>query len=140
MQGEHDPPVSITEQGALWWVTLHGNGASAAEHREFAEWVVRSPERVEAYLHAARVQRALRSSSIEWPDTPVEVLLREARAAPPEPFPMPVAHVVTVPANPDRAARAWLRSAVGLAAAVLIGIGLVYQKLIFARPQVPPQS
>ena len=23
---------------------------------------------------------------------------------------------------------------------VLIGIGLVYQKLIFARPQVPPQS
>jgi transmembrane sensor len=72
---------SIVEEAAHWWITFHGGDASPAEHREFAEWVARSPERVEAYLRAAQLEHTLKKSVIDWPATPTEVLISEAKAS-----------------------------------------------------------
>jgi transmembrane sensor len=72
---------SIVEEAAHWWVTFHEGDASPAEHREFAEWVARSPERVEAYLRAAQLEHTLKKSDIDWPATPIEVLVSEAKAS-----------------------------------------------------------
>ena len=77
--------VPIAEQAAQWWVILHSEGATGADHREFGEWVARSPERVEAYLQTARLVHALKSPTVRWPTTPAEQLIREAKQAPPEP-------------------------------------------------------
>ena len=73
MTREKEIPASIGEQAALAWETFHGaEQASAAEHREFAEWIARSPEHVEAYLRVARMMGALKSSAVTWPDTSAE--------------------------------------------------------------------
>ncbi len=77
-----DLPNSLSGQAAHWWVLLHGDGASGAEHREFGEWVAKSPERVEAYLQMAKLMRALNAGTVRWPDTPVDELTREARERP----------------------------------------------------------
>ena len=86
MARETDSSLSIPEQAAHWWVILHSEGASGADHREFGEWVARSPERVEAYLQTARLMHALESPSVRWPTTPAEQLIREAKQASPEPL------------------------------------------------------
>jgi len=79
---EIDPNAPVTEQASCWWVLLNEADTSAAERRAFAEWVVRSPERVEAFLQAARLSQALKSNTTRWPDTPVEELILAAQAAP----------------------------------------------------------
>jgi transmembrane sensor len=89
MARETDSSIPIPEQAAHWWVILHSEGASGADHREFGEWVARSPERVEAYLQTARLMRALKSPAVRWPDTPAELLIREAKASAPEPLRLP---------------------------------------------------
>src|ERR1700735_1084840 len=77
--------TSILEQASHWWELLHSDSASNSDHREFGEWVARSPERVEAYLQTARLVHALKSPTVRWPTTPAEQLIREAKRAPPEP-------------------------------------------------------
>jgi len=88
MQRDHtneiDPTEPVTEQASRWWVLLNEGSATAADHLAFGEWVSRSPERVEAYLQAARLTVALKSHRTRWPDTPIEDLIRAARAAPSE--------------------------------------------------------
>lgn len=69
------------EEAAHWWTLLHGEGATAADRREFLSWVSRSPERIEAYLGMERLMTALRSPEVQWPDTPAEALIREARSS-----------------------------------------------------------
>jgi transmembrane sensor len=133
MRDEHDLAASMTEQAAFGWMVTHGDGASTAEHREFAEWVVKSPERVAAYLRAVRVQQALKSPAIKWPDTPAETLIREAKAAPPEPVQMPLADVVVLPASRRRVAPIRLRTVFAMAAAVVLAVGIAW--LMPARPQ-----
>jgi transmembrane sensor len=81
-----------SEEAAHWWTLLHGEGATAADRREFLSWVSRSPERVQAYLGMERLMAALQSRKVRWTDTPAEVLIREAKSfsesAPvPAPFP-----------------------------------------------------
>src|SRR5262245_58523302 len=78
---ELDPTAPLTEQASFWWVLLNEGTASAADHRAFAEWVMRSPERVEAFLETARLNRALKSKELRWPDTSVEELVRAAKAS-----------------------------------------------------------
>lgn len=73
---------SIAEQAAEWWARLHDEAVTPADQREFGEWVARSPERIAAYLRTARLMRALRSGRAEWPQTPADELIREAKAAP----------------------------------------------------------
>jgi transmembrane sensor len=63
-------------------VLLNEREATPADHRAFGEWVARSPERVEAYLQAAQLTLALRLPGADWPDTPVDELIRAAKAAP----------------------------------------------------------
>lgn len=70
-----------SEQAAHWWTLMHGEGATAAERREFLSWVSRSPERIEAYLGMEQLMAALQSQKVQWPDTPAEVLIREARSS-----------------------------------------------------------
>ena len=48
MTRENEDLTSISEQAAHWWVVLRDGDASAAEKREFIEWVTRAPDRVEA--------------------------------------------------------------------------------------------
>lgn len=81
MSRKSDLTPSIAEEAAEWWVVFHDKDeqASAADHREFAAWVTRSPERMEAYLTAAQVDHALKKGEIKWPTTPIEPLLRETR-------------------------------------------------------------
>lgn len=74
----------IAQQAAHWWTVLQGENVSAADYREFSEWVMRSPERVEAVLRAAQLMRALKSEDVRWPDISAEALIREAKAAPAE--------------------------------------------------------
>jgi transmembrane sensor len=86
MQKDYSPEIdsttSITEQASAWWVLLNHGDATPTDHHAFGEWVARSPERVEAYLQTARLTRALQSRDLQWPDTPVDTLIREAKSAP----------------------------------------------------------
>jgi ferric-dicitrate binding protein FerR (iron transport regulator) len=95
MQRDHtneiDPTTPITEQASRWWVLLNEGSATPADCRAFGEWVSRSPERVEAYLQAARLTLALKSHKTRWPDTPIDDLVRAARAAPSEVVGLPSA-------------------------------------------------
>lgn len=70
-----------SEEAAHWWTLLHGDGATAADRREFLSWVSRSPERIEAYLGMERLMAALQSQKVLWPDTPAEALIREAKSS-----------------------------------------------------------
>jgi ferric-dicitrate binding protein FerR (iron transport regulator) len=74
--------TSVTQQASHWWVLLNSGAATPADHQAFGEWVTRSPERVEAFLQTVRLSQALRSDKTRWPDTPVEDLIRAAKAAP----------------------------------------------------------
>lgn len=82
MTNEHsaqvDPATPATEQASSWWIVLNDGSASADDRAAFGDWVARSPEHVAAYLRAERLQNALRSKHLRWPDTPVEVLARES--------------------------------------------------------------
>lgn len=79
-----------SEEASQWWTLLHGEGTTAADRREFLSWVSRSPERIEAYLGMERLMAALQPQKVQWPDTPAEALIREAKSS---------AEVASVPAN-----------------------------------------
>ena len=79
---ELDRRAPITEQASHWWILLSGESATQADRQAFLGWVARSPERVEAFLQTARLTKALQSKKLKWPDTPAEILVREARETP----------------------------------------------------------
>ena len=78
---EIDPTASVMEQASAWRTLLNEDDATAADHRAFGDWAARSPERVNAFLQSERLSRALTSGRLRWPDTPVEELIRAAKAA-----------------------------------------------------------
>lgn len=124
---------SIAEEAAHWWVVFHSEDASATDHQEFAQWVARSPERVEAYLRAAQLEHTLKSAAIEWPATPTEVLVHEARSSPRDELEIRREYAAPAPVS-DRPWR-WLtplKLASGLAAACLIAAGSAW--LLLNRP------
>lgn len=131
----HDPDstISILEQASHWWEILHDDTASTADHREFGEWVARSPERVEAYLRTAQLIRALKSSKLRWPSTRSEVLIREAKASPQDALQFPPCR--SVPARQIRRNERshHMRFALGFAAALLVCVGSAW--FILQRPQ-----
>jgi transmembrane sensor len=132
----HDTEVSasICEQAAYWWAVFHDEEATAADHREFAEWVARSPERVEAYLEVARLQQGLSSPGVCWPATPAEILIREARAAPDDVLRMPGGSMAPAATSRRGAPTFRMRFAMSLAAALLIGVGTAW--FILTSPEV----
>src|ERR1700723_1394419 len=119
-----ESPTSVLEQASHWWELLHSDSASSADHREFGEWVSRSPERVEAYLETARLVKAIKSPRLIWPSTAAEVLIREAKSSPETVLPFSTARVA---ASVDRrgARQSHGRLAWAAAAVLLIGVGLV---------------
>jgi transmembrane sensor len=126
MNNEHmselDPTAPISEQAAHWCVLFRGGSASRADRKAFGEWVSRSPERVEAYLEAARLTTALTSGKIRWPDTPIETLVRDATATAADVVSLfPPAAVSTKPVT-HRSRRSRLPWVFATAAAVLAAV------------------
>jgi transmembrane sensor len=118
--------MSILEQASHWWELLHSESASISDHREFGEWVARSPERVEAYLKTAQLVRALKSPHLRWPSTTAEVLIREAKASTEDSLPFPPSR--SAPTHESRRGERnfRMRFALRFALALLIGIGSVW--------------
>jgi transmembrane sensor len=114
--------TSISEQAANWRVAFDNAAPSAAERREFVEWVTRGPERIEACLRVARVHATVSRADVRWPATSAEDLVRDALAAPDD---------SVVPLRPyaprqretthRRPARQWVA---GLAASVVVAVSL----------------
>jgi transmembrane sensor len=73
---EIDANAPVTEQASAWWILLNEGNPTEADQRAFAEWAIRSPERISAYLRAAQVAHVFRSPGTQWPDTPVHELIR----------------------------------------------------------------
>jgi transmembrane sensor len=117
MTRENEELTSISQQAAQWWVVLHNADASAAEKREFMEWVARAPERVEACLRVARVHAAVSRSDVRWPQTSAEDLVRNALAAPDDSIVLLRPHVH--PKREEERRRPALLWAAGLAASVI---------------------
>jgi transmembrane sensor len=118
MTNDNEELTSISQQAADWWVALHNTNPSAAEKREFVEWVTRAPVCVEACLRVAQVHAAVSRADVRWPQTPADVLVREALAGPEDSI-IPLRPRVT--RKPDEAPRRpALRWVSGLAASVLI--------------------
>src|SRR5262249_32260290 len=115
---EIDPTAPVSEQASSWWILLNEGEPTAADRRAFAEWVTRSPERVEAFLQSARISQALTARQTPWPETSVEDLLRAAREARHEVSQLPRAAGANASVSPAR--RGWFGSraplAVGIAA------------------------
>lgn len=106
MQRDHsseiDPRAPVSEQATGWWVLLNERQATPADQRAFVEWMSKSPERVAAYLQAARLALALGSAETHWPETPVEELIREAKASPREIAVLPIASDANLPRSRSR--------------------------------------
>ena len=124
MASDMESPTSVLEQASHWWELLHSDSASSSDHREFGEWVARSPERVEAYLETARLVKAIKSPRLIWPSTAAEVLIREAKSSPEAVLPFSTARVAE-PADRRGARQSHGRIAWAAAAVLLVGVGLV---------------
>lgn len=120
----------VTAQASSWWALLNSGNATPADHLAFGEWVTRSPERIEAFLQTARLVGGLRSKHLKWPNTPVSILIREAKAAAPEVIELPAQrsdrndgrNAATEPARSYRLASWRIASmAVVIAAGIAVG-------------------
>lgn len=122
----------LSEQAAYWWVTLRDGECTDADRSAFAQWVTRSPERVEAYLRVASFMAKLRSRDLQWPDDTAEALIASAKAEGAEVvhLPTPVAREEE-PAIPARLRR--LRGPLAATAALLSLVATVAW-LYFAAP------
>lgn len=132
MSRDTDLTAAIADQAAQWWVVFHSDAVTREDHREFGEWVARSPERVEAYLRMARVEQVLKSPALRWPTTPAEELIREAKAG------GEVVHIRRDLVTPRAQGRRdttgiAMRFALGMAAALVLGVGVAWFTL--TRPQ-----
>jgi transmembrane sensor len=132
MTRENEEVTSVSEQAAHWWVLLRGGDASAAEKREFMEWVTRAPDRVEATLRVARVHSAVSRADVRWPRTSAEELVRDALATPGD---------AVIPLHPharrereQRRGRPTLRWAGGLAASLIVAACLAWW-LTLSQPE-----
>jgi transmembrane sensor len=130
MANETDSTTSLGEQAAYWWQVFHVGDASAAEHREFAAWVARSPERVAAYLETARLHKALTDSSVRWPETSAEELILAARTAPTD-FIQLRPRISAVAER--RESRFSPRLALALAASLIVVVGIAWT--MFRQPE-----
>jgi transmembrane sensor len=115
-----DNSSSISEQAAQWWALLHEGAASSAEKQEFAQWVARAPECIEAYLRVARVHAALSRPGLRWPKTPRATLVEAATTAPPNTTALPRQWARAEPRGKQRLPAL---IAVGVAAALLVAVG-----------------
>jgi transmembrane sensor len=130
---EPNPAASIQEQAFHWWELFHGEAASSSDHREFAEWVARSPERVEAYLQTARLLQVLKSPQVQWPTTSAAELIHASKTSPREALPLSPGAAPAGRATVRREHVFHLRLALGVAATLLLGLGVAWWRV--ERPQ-----
>lgn len=134
MTRERELTEAIGEQASAAWEAFHGaEQASAADHREFAEWIARSPEHVEAYLRVARAMATLKSPSMVWPDTSAEDLIRAAKASPGEVATLTRGESPGIPVRARSTRSLHLRYAYALAASLVLAIGVTW--FAWTRPQ-----
>jgi transmembrane sensor len=124
--------TSILEQASYWWELLHSDSASSSDHREFGEWVARSPERVEAYLQTARLVKAIKSPHLIWPSTAAAVLIREAKATPESVLPF---STVRTAAAVDRGKVRHAQNRFAWAAAAMLFMGVALILFMLETPQ-----
>jgi transmembrane sensor len=110
--------TAVTEQASHWWVLLSEGEPTAADHRAFAQWVFKSPERVEAFLQAARLTQALESRETRWPDTPAVDLIRIATTARHDVATLPLP---TRNDDSTSSAGSWLALVASVATAAILG-------------------
>ena len=122
MANTPDPTTSLAEQAAFWWQVFQDGEATAADHREFADWTSRSREHVEAYLEVALLHKALKAKSVHWPQTSADELIRDARAAPPEPVQLPQHAPSGTRREEDHGAKPRWRFALAAAATAIFAI------------------
>ena len=132
MTRENEELTSISQQAARWWVVLNNVEASAAEKREFVEWVGRAPERVEACLRIARVHAAVSRANVGWPRTSAEELVRQALAAPEDSI-IPLRPNLHSKRDEERR-RPALRWVAGLAVSIIVAAGLGW-RFTLSRPE-----
>jgi transmembrane sensor len=130
MTRAHEELRSIPDQAAQWWMVLQDGEPSAAEKREFAKWALEDSGRIKAMLRLARIHKALSRSQVRWPDTPAEVLIRDASAASEESvFPL---RQRAIPTSAPRR-QPVVRIAFGLAAALMLAVGVSW--IVLTRPE-----
>jgi transmembrane sensor len=135
MTSDPNPQASIAEQAAHWWIVLNSEDASATEQREFSEWMTQGPDRIAAYLRTALLMKAARSASIKWPNTPADVLVREAKAAQTR----GLARLRELPAPAESNTRRsknktnWSRLAMATATSLLVALGAAW--FVLTSPQ-----
>lgn len=122
MANAPDPSTSLAEQAAFWWQVFQDGEATAADHREFADWTSRSREHVEAYLEVALLHKALKAPTVRWPETSAEQLIREARAAPPDPVQLQP-HTPSTPQRQESRPPRWRLALAAAATAIFAFIG-----------------
>jgi transmembrane sensor len=132
MTRESEELTSVSQQAARWWVALNNVEASAAETRDFVDWVRRAPERVEACLRVARVHAAVSRSDVRWPRISAEDLVQAALAAP-EDSVIPFNPTVR-PNRTEGGRRTALRWVAGLAVSIIVAAGLGW-RLTLSRPE-----
>ncbi len=132
MSRDTDLTAAIAEQAADWWVVFHTEDATREDHREFGEWVARSPERVAAYLRMAQLQKTLKSPGMRWPTTPADELIRAAKASG-EVVHMRRSFVAPSLKHRRSTPRTAMRFALSMAAALLLSVGVVW--FMQMRPQ-----
>ncbi len=130
MATENDQLGSVSEQAAHWWVVFRDGADTPVARREFSEWVVRSPERVEAYLRVARVQAALARPDLRWPETPADLLIRDSIASRSAPIPL---RRQALSLESDRPRRSNFRVAFGMVVSLLVAVAAGW--LTLSRPQ-----
>jgi transmembrane sensor len=138
MQKDHlreiDTSAPVTEQASAWWMLLNHGDPTPADHCAFREWVARSPERVEAFLQTARLTRALQSKHVQWPDTPIDTLIREARSAATAVVDLPAARQRSAPQEAhsshwrrrDFSKIIRSRAAIAAALALVVGVAMIW--------------
>ncbi len=96
------------------------------------------PERIEAYLNMARLMKGLKADAIQWPDISSEVLIRDAKASPPD-------TASPVPLSPSRSGGerrggASLFLKLSTAAATLAALAIAWHFLLSRKPTKPPSA
>jgi transmembrane sensor len=137
MAHENEELTSISQQAAHWWVGLHNVEASAAEKREFGEWVALAPECVEACLRIAQVHAAVSRADVRWPETSVEDLVRDALATPEDSVVPLRPHVPwkRLEKREEEHRRPALRWAAALAVSVLVAASLSWWFMLAGNEQ-----
>jgi len=127
MSNDNEELTSTSQQAADWWVAMQKVTPAPDEKREFVDWLIRGPERVEASLRLARAHTAISRADMPWPTMSADELVREALASPVDSV---VPFRLSSPRKHEETRRAQtLRWAAAVAASLVVAAGLLWWPL-----------